>query len=1179
MLSPSDTNPNADISLNDALNKYSGSFVFAPVAPNFTTATQANTFVSQVQAWLLSTSSVLGQYCVWLVSANPLVFGAPSFSSGNGKYFAFSYTQQTSGLTLQTNFNAYVGINVFLSVPIGIILSYSKSADCLFLQGFLSPFITINCPSALSFSNSPNQAYIPFAGNSAGCLVVAGNLTITPSANNIVLGMQFAYGSPNAADTVQPFPLLNLPNQESFPYIASFDPVDPLCVGAASNPGNGIYRTIVTLSCSGETCSLASQFCSSSNQPVAFLPQSSGTATAGPNPYDAGFIFQPTAPLVMDPTNLLPKLTVPYMAPVGNYQVSVPGVTTPFSLLCGLAGTETLQLQPAGGSAAPDVLSFIAASPTSAPAYTPVFPLPTADLSTPSTGLAAPTLPPATAGSTVYLTSWVKVIPGAGNSPTYSAQPQGNPLFGKAGPYGDGASIVGALQPVTPIGPVIFPLVPWAGVAPPSANQIPTSEWSDYESKVLSATRRNAIQSYARPQVAAIKKSRAALALTATAPPIVTPNGTTPQGLLAQIDSSSGHTIYDAVILAQSEVQDANSDPQMAFLDMSTELQGLFQTNQLFAVITNCEYVGTAENGKFANTVDIAGWTMQINVGSTAGSSNVSNVLILKYCVGALTDLVAKPSAWVDPTDFSNPDPSTGVAILSQALQEYFASAIAEANSGNTLYQNFARIVTDPNWQGVLALAADMTPEDLPPQLAGLAAGINFSQFRAHHFGVTISPVQYDGTNFSIPGTSSFFGLVDYQLPAYIQNVAAGGSPTQPLALPVSGDYNFTVLQLQSLFINSAIVDFKSHVQVTINVVCGSTVTASYSSATLLPANAVVLTGYYQSQGDTGTYLFESNATTVMVPDSNVLDAFVITKVLYNTLTDNDGATPPNILSRILIWGSLDFALLTNSTTKSVFDLMSYGMPGDTAPEKATGGLAFSNLHIDMSSPVATPNVTTYTIVETDMVFDQAGSLLRTGSAVKGLVLQPQKFLTAPAGATPATQGFLPVMLTTGGPSQMAVSQEWYGISCLINMGGPGALASAAGFTSQMLLAWSPQSNRSATSFAAFAGLQLPGASPGASAFSLQGVIQLTVGNISLSYAPINNGAKDPPNAFNLCLADIAVSFLGVVKMPSSASIDMFLFGDPQGTGSLGWYAAYVENTSSASADETNLLSREEVSA
>jgi len=152
------------------------------------------------------------------------------------------------------------------------------------------------------------------------------------------------------------------------------------------------------------------------------------------------------------------------------------------------------------------------------------------------------------------------------------------------------------------------------------------------------------------------------------------------------------------------------------------------------------------------------------------------------------------------------------------------------------------------------------------------------------------------------------------------------------------------------------------------------------------------------------------------------------------------------------------------------------------------------------------------------------------------------------------------VQLESPAPSQAALTRAWYGVSFLINMGGPGALAAAAGFTSHLVLGWSPQTTRSAATPAVFVGLQLPGASPGASAFSLQGVINLTVGNISLALAPVEGSVGT--QAFTLRLRNIALSFLGVVKLPPSATIDMFLFGDPGGTGSLGWYAAYVENSS-----------------
>lgn len=1164
MLAPGEPNPNSSFSLDQAFSDYSGTFLFAPVAPVFNNAGQTNAFVSAIQSWLTNPNGgIFGRFCVWLPSAQPeqnppVVFGSgPFFTNSNAQHYALQFSMQGSNYLLMQNINVQVGTDFSLVLTSSVYISADDDA-----LAFYSPQaggIFIQQPLALSLSVPLQKANIPLTGNLAGCITLGGGITISPQLNGFLIGAQFAYHDSSKAgspDVIQGFPALDTSTEISFSYAASFDPLDPFCTGVASQPNQGIYRTIITAANSATPVALPSQYRTVSNQAVALQPQTSDSTVSCPTAFDGGFIFQPSTALAFG-ANTLPAMTTVYLALAGDFSLVVAGASTPVSLLCGLSGTETLQLLPAGGTVPPDILRFVGPMP----AYTPQYPLPIADLSNPSSGQSLSPLPVTNPLS--YITSWAQAVAGGG-TPTYSSQPQGNTLFGPAGAFGDGHSVVGALQPMTSVTAAEFPLPAWAGMGVNSTIpvNIPVAGWADYESRVLATARRNAIQALARPALHTVKSRRfAARALTADLTTVAA-NGTTPQGLLAQLGTESGVTVYDAVVLAQSV-----DGSQMAFYDLDAELQGLFQTNQLFAVITDPTHLG-----QFANSVDIDGWTMQAEVGKPSASSNVSNVLILKFCVGTLRDLVAKPSAWVDPDDFSNPDPNSGVAVLSQALQTYIDAATANAAGGNTLYANFATIAADSNWQGILVLGGYVSPSDLPPQLAGLAAGIDFNAFRAHHFGATVSPVQYDGTTLSIQGGSSFFALVDYQLAAYTQNLDAGASPTQPLALPNQGVYGFTVLQLQALFKNSVLTDFNSHVQVTLNQVFSSPVTASYSNGGRLASNSVVLTGTYQDQGGVGSYLFESDASTVMVPDSNVLDSVVLTKMMFNTLSDNDGGTPPQILSRILIWGSMSFAVMQSSDA-CTFDIMSFGMPAGSAPQNATGGLAFSNLYINMASPVSSPNMVTYRIVEDSIAFDQASSLLRSDSTVSDLAMQPQSFVVATPGTTPANVGFLPVMLYSpppvSAPSQTAITTQWYGVSCLVNMGGPGALAEAAGFTSHMLLGWSPQSKRGVKSYAAFVGLQLPGASPGASSFSLQGVLNLTVGSISLSLAPV---AGSDETAFTLCLGNISLSFLGIAKLPSSASIDMYLFGDPGGAGSLGWYAAYVENPATSEAGQDRLV-------
>lgn len=1171
MLGPGDTNPDAAISPADALNAHGGTFLFAPTAPQFSSTADANAFVTAVQAWLTkSGGQFFGRFCVWLPSAQPLVFGIGNFWLTGGTSYAVNFSQQTAGWALDQTFNALIGKNASLAVSAGTFLIVKD--DSLAILAPSSPGVFFNIPGGMAPIVSPGGAALPLSGALAGCFVVSGSMAAATTLAGQNAGMLFAYGDGSGAgagDVVQTYPLVNAKAAGAttpFAMVAAVDPLDPFCTGPASDPDAGVYRTILAAQQSGAV-TIASQMRTATNQQVGLVPMGGGNAASGPAAHAGGFVCQPMTPLARG-ANGLPVMTDIYLTPAGDFTLSVAGTSAVCDLLCGLSGTETMQFRPAA-AAMPDILRFTPCQP----AYTPEFPFPQATLDNPSTGVVRTPLP---ATPVTYITAWAMLVAGGGGTPTYNAQPQGSNLYGPSGANGD-SGILGAMLSTVPLTwrpGFAVPLVPWAGMQGGSA--MPAAAWAPFESQVLSATRRNAILAAVQQSVRSLKMGRrkprlAALHTVAVGPGAVQPNGTTPQGLLAQTETVSGITDYDAVVLSQSDTSGGPAS-QMAFFNLTTELQGLFQTNQLFAVVTDPTFLGTQLNGKapagpttepmFANSVNIAGWTMQASVGSSSGSTDVSNVMILKFCTGTVQDLVAKTSAWVDTKDFSSPDSTGGVCPLSQALQTYIAAAIASAAAGNTLYAQFASIVTDPDWQGILVLGAEVSPSDLPPQLAGLSAGIDFSRFVAHHFGVTVSPVSASGGVLSIPGTSSYFGLVDYMLAAYAANVAAGASPTQPLALPGIGTYGFTVLQLQALFKNSAMADFRSHVQVTANQMFGSAVTATYGDSGIQAANAVVLTGTYQSQGGTGTYLFESDSDTVFVTDSNMLSSVVLTKVMFNTLTADDGGTPPSILSRILMWGDFNFACLPDSAG-GAFDILSYGMPMGTAAASADGGLAFSNLQLGLSSPVASPNMVTYVITEANIAFDQAASQVRPSSLAPGLVLQPESFVVTDGSKTPGNLGFLTVMLGGSGPPQTLLSGPWYGVSYLVNMGGPGALASAAGFSSHLLVAWSPQTKTSDTSYSVFVGLQLPGAAPGASCFSVQGVLNLTVQAISLSLDPVAGGGA---KAFTLKLGNIGLKVLGVAKLPPSATIDMYLFGDPKADGSLGWYAAYVEDQGKQSA-------------
>src|SRR5262249_39709937 len=119
-------------------------------------------------------------------------------------------------------------------------------------------------------------------------------------------------------------------------------------------------------------------------------------------------------------------------------------------------------------------------------------------------------------------------------------------------------------------------------------------------------------------------------------------------------------------------------------------------------------------------------------------------------------------------------------------LQAFIANARSHANDPD--FQFLLQILSRPDWNGILVLNCTVPVDNLPPQLQGLAAGVDPGQFYAHHLGFTITPVTDSGGQL-IQGDTSVFGLINYEDPG---DLFDNGS-----------DYQFKVLFLKVLFENS----------------------------------------------------------------------------------------------------------------------------------------------------------------------------------------------------------------------------------------------------------------------------------------------------------------------------------------------------------------------------------------
>lgn len=1120
------------ISIQDSFEKYRGHYIFSLTAPALSTAEEVDRFVESMAGWLWFVGEG-ERSCSWLLHPDD----PRQIATWHEYAFTFS-SPSTSGArkwALSSNFTPSLIKGSRLNVPTESEIKLSPSGLRVESKG---AEISWTGDPLYMPTVDPSGVGIPFLGPYSGCLTVKGTIRLTRTLPHFQAGLRYAHPSPDVATaTTQLYPVTDT-GKEAYrkprSYAASFDPLDPFneCPSTVTSV-DGYLRTLFAL-VPESTDGFPSFLRTPPGKVVDLIPLGGVDAHEQPVAHAAGVVFERSDPTGKD-------ATAAYLTFCGDWGMEVeaepPGSGQ--DLLCGTYGLERIPFRTYTTDS--DVVFDRLRLVPGQPAFAPRFPLPKTSLEHPSSS--APPL------SNELRTAYATVVSGDDTAIEYHAQPESDPLYAKprTGSYAGVLDFldVGLPLPTTP--GFAMPLIPTAGVGfDKAAPGFPAEELGPFESQVLAVARKAAI----RP--AALEALRAAIRTAAAADTKPTSTmATTPQGFLVTLNGAR----YETVTMARTGQLD------FAFQQPDAELISLLQTNQLFAVIASPTHLGTfgadGAPARFQNTVEISGWTMTANVGRASTASDYRNVLIFKFCDGPLRDRVGNPDMWSDPEDFSvlpgETDRTTARTGLSQWLSGFIEQAQREAKSGNELYGEFSRMAADPNWKGLLVLRADVSPAGLPDQLRGLAAGVDLEQFYAHHFGVTVTPVKAPDGTIEISGPSSTFGLIDYQHPQLRASVTNGASADLPLPLPVDGPYGFTVLQLQALFRNSVLTEFRSRVQLTANELFGSRVLATYGATGREPANAAVLKGTYQNQGSAPTYVIESSAPTVFTLDSNVLPAVGFGRIQFNTLTPEAEATS-EVHSRLQVWGSLAFAELTEAKG-GAFDLLSFGTaPQDSMPRPSADGLSFSGLHFDLISPAATPNAVICTFDPSGLTFNFSTSKPRDEGLFSTFALQLDSFHMGSDKRRPRDLGYLPVTLDAPADE---LKGPWYGISYKVTMGTPGALVAHADFTSRLLIAWSPQSKSGDPTYSAFAGLQLPGAAPGAKLLSLEGVLKLSIGRLELFRQPVADSTTK--KTFVLKLANIGLSVLGLAKLPPGIAVNFFLFGDPAGKGALGWYAAYVK--------------------
>lgn len=1170
LVPPKADRPDKAPELADALQnpRYRGTFVFSAGTPPIGNPTEAQAFYD----WVFTQSSAQTRALLWV--RNIECYPRPGLGAGCANLLPSCDRMAIApdgSAVLSALAASLIPSSLQLNVVSGALIKLTGST---LLFSSAQAGMSVACFSGSLGPDAANiqQVSVDFNGPLRGCLrfggaIARGSLMLypmDPAKNRLPMGFRLMYQSPKGYCTgFFPLAMASTDAGKRISFTMSIDPTDAF--NADTHYPKAGAATLAERYASRRT--FLNFDAGSTAYPSAITSTYATTfgASVGLQPVAAG---EMPARLVLARGQ---NTTDYYLTPEGDFTLAISSAagTNDHFLLAGMQGTEFFGVTAQSAKNPGDRLRFI----SGCPAWVPMFPFEPA----------SPVGPPQQQGPLLtpdYTTAWATLLPASGNALSYVAQPKGAALFGHdALIAGQQASLFGHVAPgfaFVPDANTTFPLIPYAGAFVDQTKDKRNPSWltqsqmQQLENLVVGPTRRQQV------------------ALLAPAPPAPVPTDppaapgatiTTPAGLLVTLPASGDLMQWQRVLLGQNT--DGGRNYTLAFDNPAPQLVEALQTADLLLVAANADYLGSLTPGgagpAFDNQMSIGGWGMRVNTGQNQAYGDYRNVLIIKGRRGKLYDptnagnsLLATPSSWTQPTAFAAPttgtdpaDPSQ-LANLTDWLQAYFraafeADALSKKNNSTPYFGRFTALAQDIEWTGVLLLRVDLAT--MPGSLAGIVAGVaDTSAFNAHHLAIDISPVKRTGTNAALDHPSTMSGLIYYVDPDF--------TDTQPYATlpPATGgnDYDFRLLTLKVLFENTAVKSFESYAQLTLGRLFGSPVTGTANvdgtADASNPYNNLLLQGSLQMTGGQPVYNLSTTQQSIFQLDSNIIQQVEITNALLTTRA-------PDKASDAAYWfglqGNLDFCPLQYITTSDdgippvdhPFDLFSYG-----SGDKTSTGLAFSSLGIRMTYPLATPLTRALTFDASELKFDLSLSTPRDASLVANFALDEVVLLSGAGTAGPDSLGFLPVIpdMRLDG---LSGDDDWYGLKFLLKMGTPGELAGKASLNAYLLLAWNPGST--ADSYAATVSLALPGTSGGASLISLQNVLKLSIGQIRLAFAP---PAPNPPAgapqkcAFLLMFTDIALTFLGLLKIPPTGSTVFYLFGNSNAGGKasgLGWYTMY----------------------
>ena len=1089
--------PPGRLSLNDTweIEKLmGGAYLFASSEPN-----SYGVFIGKVKNFLKCLGS-FKNVIIWF--SNP----DEEFSTENVWYLKINSTK-TNIFVTDNNLNIIFGKYINFSIPSGCIVKYNPE---------FQHFTISQGPSEaqrIAFSGTASQrdtevldklSYVPFATPSRGSFRFRMLAHDSDFYDNFKVALKYFYRDcKRKKDVAVNYPIFQPTKTRdlSLKFQVALDPLSQV------NEENNL-RTYLAFE--NYSLELSSYFRTHFGRGIKLIPGSHYEDQKNypyliPKPCCSMFVFAPQHK--KDSSEVLPL----YMLPKGDFHILVPSVKVPIQILCGLSGTETISCMPRTARYVGDVLSFLPGQAAYASGFSNFL---FGENGSKSLDKCDEVIENASYDnkfldeellSEEYLTAWVAVKrvekliyepEGYNTDILYLAQGEDSSLFRKVDNY----RVLDYYQPIVVNmiqNPHYIPLVPHGGTK--LGSKIKYSE-ANFEFEIIAVSRKKKFD----PSFYVHMKKDINFTESIKA--------TTPQGLLLKINVGLRGEHWEELLLANNLLTPQDSQPiSLKFEDLKPKLRNAFQTNQQFLVISK----NIDKNiGTFKNEIPIAGWPFKINIlDESYTSGEYKNILICKFCKGALVDRVKNPKLWTNPEYFND---VIKLQELSNFIWGHINEAIKLANKGDENYSYFARIVQDPNWNGILALKTDLNIMKFPRELTCLLGGMDTDKLYAHHIGINVNRVQASGSSrdLSMDKVSSLFGFIGYKG----DDNDSGGDDVGVTASA------FNVLKLEALFKNSKLTAFSSEVKLTLDRLFDSDIEGDEGK------KDIIFCGSYEDHDGVPSYVFNTTGKVEAKLDNTILETIEISKANFRTVGQKVDGASKEISTRFSFWGRLNFGKVGDNE----IDLFSYGKDGDPDLPRLKGekgpGLAFSNLGIGMKFKLESGGID-FEFLPNDMTLDIGQSIKRKKSFVEGFPLQLSSFISGKDFSELETKGYLPIGNIGDGEGK-----KWYGFDYSLDLGSMGDLSSNNSLVSSVAICWSSESK-------VFFGIKIPGISQQNTMFKLQEVIDSKFEGIDLSY---ENGV------YELTIKDVSQLFIGK-NIPQIKSITLFKSQDT-GASSLGWY-------------------------